>query len=151
MSPWRQPADAGVGISAAGYAIHVENRREDIMSVTDPGRGTTRAATPEVRGRTADSFERPRRVWQETKPSFMTTEFWGALAGIAALIVIYNLTDNPSLTLWRTALLCTALGAAYIISRGWAKAGSHDDRWMMMDRDRNDRDRYDRDRESQRF
>jgi hypothetical protein len=62
-------------------------------------------------------------------------------------------TDNPSLTLWRTALLCTLLGAAYIISRGWAKAGSHDDRWMMSERsggyDR-DRDR-ERERDPQRF
>jgi hypothetical protein len=57
----------------------------------------------------------------------MTTEFWAMLAGIAALIVVYNAADNPDLTLWRTCLLSTIIASAYIISRGWAKSGSHAD------------------------
>jgi hypothetical protein len=51
------------------------------------------------------------------------------LAGIAALIVVYNAADDPSLNLFRTCLLCTMAGAAYVVSRGWAKSGSHDDHW----------------------
>ena len=72
---------------------------------------------------------RPVRRWsRETKPSFMTTEFWAMLAGIAALVVVYNVADNPSLDLWRTCLLATIIATAYIVSRGFAKSGSDDRR-----------------------
>ncbi len=66
---------------------------------------------------------RTRKV-RETKPAFLTTEFWFAAGGIAALIVIYLVADNPDLDLFRTALLATLIGVAYIVSRGLAKAGS---------------------------
>jgi hypothetical protein len=66
----------------------------------------------------------PTRKVRETKPAFLTTEFWFAVGGIAALIVIYLIEDDPSLDLFRTALLATLIGVAYIISRGLAKAGS---------------------------
>ena len=70
---------------------------------------------------------RPVRRWsRETKPSFMTTEFWAMLAGIAALVIVYNVADNPSLDLWRTCLLATIIATAYIVSRGFAKSGSED-------------------------
>ena len=36
----------------------------------------------------------PRPWTRETKPSFMTTELWAALGGVAALIIVYNLADN---------------------------------------------------------
>ena len=66
----------------------------------------------------------PTRKVRETKPAFLTTEFWFAAGGIAALIVIYLVEDDPSLDLFRTALLDTLIGVAYIVSRGLAKAGS---------------------------
>jgi hypothetical protein len=66
----------------------------------------------------------PTRKVRETKPAFLTTEFWFAAGGIAALIVIYLVEDDPSLDLFRTALLATLIGVAYIVSRGLAKAGS---------------------------
>jgi hypothetical protein len=66
----------------------------------------------------------PTRKVRETKPAFLTTEFWFAVGGIAALIVIYLVEDDPSLDLFRTALLATLIGVAYIVSRGLAKAGS---------------------------
>ena len=70
---------------------------------------------------------RPVRRWsRETKPSFMTTEFWAMLAGIVALVIVYNVADNPSLDLWRTCLLATVIATAYIVSRGFAKSGSDD-------------------------
>jgi hypothetical protein len=66
----------------------------------------------------------PTRKVRETKPAFLTTEFWFAIGGIAALIVIYLVEDDPSLDLFRTALLATLIGTAYIVSRGLAKGGS---------------------------
>jgi hypothetical protein len=66
----------------------------------------------------------PTRKVRETKPAFLTTEFWFAVGGIAALIVVYLVEDDPSLDLFRTALLATLIGVAYIVSRGLAKAGS---------------------------
>ena len=94
------------------------------MSVTDPGRTVTGT---EVRGRTTDSFIH--RDVRETKPSFMTTEFWAMLAGVVAIVVIYNTSDNPTFTLWRAAVLGTVLAIGYMVSRGLAKCGSGDTRW----------------------
>jgi hypothetical protein len=89
------------------------------MSMTEPGRT---AARTDVRGRTTDSF--PRRAIRETKPSFMTTEFWVMLLGVIAVVVIYNASDELSLTLWRASTLATVLAIGYMISRGLAKSGS---------------------------
>ena len=102
------------------------------MSMTN--RGTSESYGTATGATSATAAHRPvqkRRVRElrETKPSFMTTEFWAMVVGIAALIVLYNVTDNPDLTLWRTCLLCTIGAAAYIVSRGWAKSASHDDHW----------------------
>jgi hypothetical protein len=89
--------------------------------------------TTEVRGTTSDSFDDARDVYtpkvSETKPSLATTEFWAMLIGIAALIVVYNRADDPSLNLWRTCLLATIGASAYFISRGLAKSGSRNERW----------------------
>jgi hypothetical protein len=73
---------------------------------------------------------------RETKPSFMTTEFWAMLIGVAAIVVIYNAAADTSLNLFRASLLATSLAVGYMVSRGLAKAGSHDDRWnTYRDRD----------------
>jgi len=66
----------------------------------------------------------PRPRVTETKPSFLTTEFWAAVGGVVALIVVYNVAADTSLDLWGVSLLCTLLGMAYIVSRGLAKSGS---------------------------
>ena len=69
----------------------------------------------------------------ETKASFKTTELWAAIIGVVALIIVYNASSDLSLDLFRACLLCTVLGAAYIVSRGFAKSGSrpeqHDHDW----------------------
>ncbi len=91
------------------------------MSLADTG-----SARTEVRGRTTDTF---RREFRETKPSFMTTEFWAMLVGVIALVVTYNVSEDGSLNLFRASLLATMLAVGYIVSRGLAKAGSHDDHW----------------------
>jgi hypothetical protein len=106
------------------------------MSINDPSPTRTTMTPPasEVRGRATESLPRPRmRDLRETKPSFMTTEFWAMVAGIVALVVVYNVSDEPSLDLWRTCLLATVIASAYMVSRGIAKAGSHDDKWVEPD------------------
>jgi hypothetical protein len=108
------------------------------MSMTDrpTDMGATHTGTAEVRGRATDTFERrPLRSLRETKPSFMTTEFWLMIIGVAGLIGLYNYTDNPSLDLWRTCVLCSLIATGYIVSRGLAKSGTI----------RRDYDSYDRD------
>lgn len=92
-----------------------------MSTMSDPADTRT---TAEVRGRTSDTFAERMASIKETKPSFMTTEFWLMIIGVAALIVTYNVTDNPSLDLWRTCLLCALIGTAYIVSRGLAKSGT---------------------------
>ena len=92
---------------------------------------TQRAADVRDRGgQQSRRLEHAAHVQDETKPSFMTTEFWAMVAGIVALIVVYNVADDPSLDLFRTCLLCTLAGMAYVVSRGLAKSGAgrrHDD------------------------
>jgi choline-glycine betaine transporter len=87
-------------------------------------------------GRAATYTAAAHRSLRETKPSFMTTEFWAMVAGLVALVVLYNVTDNPDMTLWRTCLLMTVIASAYIVSRGWAKSGSHADHWESDNRSR---------------
>ena len=66
------------------------------MSMTDPARGTsdpgraaaTTTGSTEVRGRATESFARRRRDLRETKPSFMTTEFWMTIAGVVGTLLI---------------------------------------------------------------
>lgn len=99
------------------------------MSITDPNRtSVTHANTPDPlahRERHTDTFRAP--SWRETKPSARTTELWFTLAGFAVLAVIYNASRDASLDLFRACVLGTVIAAAYIVSRGLAKAGSHDD------------------------
>ena len=71
-----------------------------------------------------DTFTDRWATIRETKMSFATTEFWAMIVGVAGLIVLYNVTDNPSLDLWRTCLLCSLIATAYIVSRGLAKSGA---------------------------
>jgi hypothetical protein len=75
---------------------------------------------------TRDDSDRHDHGWtaHETKASFKTTELWAAIVGVVALIVVYNASSDLSLDLFRACLLCTVLGAAYIVSRGIAKSGS---------------------------
>jgi len=92
------------------------------MSMTDRAPGTA----TEVRGTTTDTFVEPRRR-RETRLFARTSEFWAAVAGIAAVVAIYNAAADASLDLWRACLLGTMIGIAYIVSRGIAKAGSQHD------------------------
>jgi hypothetical protein len=72
----------------------------------------------------------------ETRRSFKTTEFFAMLAGIAA-VVIAGYASDDSLDVARIWTLVTVILSAYMISRGLAKAGSHD--WHGRDLGRDDR------------
>ena len=58
----------------------------------------------------------------ETKLSFKTTEFWAMAGVIAAILIAAAISD--SLDDVRAWTLVTVVAAAYIVSRGLAKAGS---------------------------
>jgi hypothetical protein len=93
------------------------------MSMTDQN--------PTHRSETDPRLRRPetvrRTAQRETKPSPKTTELWLTILGVAVLTVVYNASHDASLNLFRACLLGTVMAAAYIVSRGFAKAGSHDD------------------------
>ena len=90
------------------------------MSMTDQA---TNGRT-EVRGRPTENFTARRR---ETKLFAKTSEFWAMLVGVIAVAAVYNAAADTSLDLFRASLLATILGTAYIVSRGFAKAGARDD------------------------
>jgi hypothetical protein len=93
------------------------------MSMTD--QNSTRRIDTDPRARRPETFRRT--ALRETKPSPKTTELWLTIIGVAVLTVVYNASHDASLNLFRACLLGTVMAAAYIVSRGFAKAGSHDD------------------------
>jgi hypothetical protein len=81
------------------------------------------------------------RLTTETKQAFKTTEFWAMVALIVAVLVASRVVgdDNgnaegadqfPAVRAW---LYVTIIGAAYMVSRGLAKAGSRDPYWADED------------------
>jgi hypothetical protein len=71
---------------------------------------------------------RPRRVYPiETKPFFLTSEFAGALLAIFGIAI--TAASSDSFGAWRAWVLISGIVAAYLLSRGIAKAGtrSHSD------------------------
>ena len=63
----------------------------------------------------------------ETKPSFLTTEFYAMLGSIAAILVAAAYLDNFDAP--RAWTLVAAVAIGYMVSRGLAKSGSaHRDR-----------------------
>ena len=86
-------------------------------------------ATPEITTddrRLAASQPRVTRR-EETKASFLTTEFWAMIGVIAAILVAAQQADNFDAPLAWTLVAAVAIG--YMVSRGLAKSGSaHRDR-----------------------
>jgi hypothetical protein len=63
----------------------------------------------------------------ETKPSFLTTEFYAMVGSIAAILAAAAQADNFDAPLAWTLVAAVAIG--YMVSRGLAKSGSsHRDR-----------------------
>jgi hypothetical protein len=62
------------------------------------------------------------RVWEETKPSFKTTELIVLVATVAGVLVASTMDDSLN-TLWAW-ILVASLSIGYMLSRGLAKSGS---------------------------
>jgi len=82
------------------------------------------AATETIsdRSRTTASQPASRRMHDETKPSFLTTEFYAMVGLIVALLIAAKVSD--SLDDVRAWTLIAAVGIGYMLSRGLAKSGS---------------------------
>ena len=102
--------------------IRIKRVRREEPVPTSSGVAETRAPEP-VRG--VGLPARLGRDARETKPFYLTSEFLLALLTIAALIIAGYAGDDE-LNTWRTWLLVATVASAYILSRGIAKAGSHD-------------------------
>ena len=104
------------------------------MSTTDPTVSTPRTRTrSSVAETTTGTLDTPSvsyrtRELRETKAFHRTSEFWLTIAGIVAVLIAGYASDD-SLDVYRTWTLVAVIAAAYIVSRGLAKAGSHDDHW----------------------
>ena len=79
-------------------------------------------------GRTGVTSARTSRVTRdETKPSFLTTEFYAFVASVAAVLIAAAQADNFDAP--RAWTLVAALAVGSMVSRGLAKSGSaHRDR-----------------------
>lgn len=75
------------------------------------------------------------RLTSETKHAFKTTEFWGMAAIVAGILAASWLVGDgdgggadafPAVRAW---LYVAIVGSAYMVSRGLAKAGSHEPYW----------------------
>jgi hypothetical protein len=62
------------------------------------------------------------RAWEETKPSFKTTELIVLVATVAGVLVASTMDDSLN-TLWAW-ILVASLSIGYMLSRGLAKSGS---------------------------
>ena len=73
------------------------------------------------------------RLTTETKHAFKTTEFWAMVAIAASILIASWIVDDgdggdafPAVRAW---LYVAIVAAAYIVSRGLAKAGSREPYW----------------------
>lgn len=81
-------------------------------TITENDRRTRPGSTPSV----------ARKQHDETKPSFMTTEFYAMVGVIVALLVAAKASDSfGDVRAWT---LVSAVAIGYMISRGLAKSGS---------------------------
>jgi hypothetical protein len=110
------------------------------MSTMDTERMERRGAEPEGGDRSGfrETMGEPREWFayrrpQETKPFFLTSEFLILLAAVIGILGAASEAENLDAS--RAWLLVTIVAAAYMVSRGLAKAGT---------RHPGDRDRWDR-------
>ncbi len=78
------------------------------------------------RGAARSDVSRERRTSTETKAFYKTSEFMVWLISVAGVLVVTYIDDSASLSNWHGWLLVTILSAAYMFSRGIAKAGSRE-------------------------
>lgn len=75
---------------------------------------------------TRSRVERPRASWAETKPSFLTTEFY-AMIGVIVATVVAGESNGSWHDRWVWQVVA-AVAIGYMLSRGLAKSGSADRR-----------------------
>jgi hypothetical protein len=75
-------------------------------------------------------FFDPWNLGEETKPFFLTSEFWVGVLTVVTLLIATTAKNYDAPRAWT---LVTVVAAAYIVSRGLAKSGSR-----FYDRDRKD-------------
>ena len=84
------------------------------------------------------------RLTTETKHAFKTTEFWAMVALIVGILIAAwvvggdetgtgGSADGDAFPAARAWLYVSIVGAAYMVSRGLAKAGSRDPYWADSD------------------
>ena len=78
--------------------------------------------TEERRLEKSQATSQPTVTREETKASFLTTEFWAMIGVIAAVLVAAQQADNFDAP--RAWTLVAAVAIGYMVSRGLAKAGS---------------------------
>lgn len=64
--------------------------------------------------------------YTETKSWFRTSEFWFALIGVVLILLLAYGDGGDSISREDGLRFATALGVAYVVSRGLAKAGSQE-------------------------
>ncbi|MDQ3778748.1 MAG: hypothetical protein M3310_07820, partial [Actinomycetota bacterium] len=105
---------------------------EPMSTTYDPDQQTTQTAyrtSGESQGRQQSWADQPwlgygRRPWSETKPFFMTSEFLAFVLGAVGVLLAAVIADNFDAP--RAWLYVSIIVAAYIVSRGLAKAGTRD-------------------------
>ena len=66
---------------------------------------------------------RPRRIYPiETKPFFLTSEFFASLAAVLGIAI--TAASSDSFGAWRAWILITAITVGYLVSRGISKSGT---------------------------
>ena len=63
----------------------------------------------------------------ETKPFFLTSEFWGSIAAIVGLAIAAGASESVDARLFW--ILASAITIGYVISRGIAKSGTNSRSW----------------------
>jgi hypothetical protein len=92
---------------------------------TETGRGSVRVGSDRHEDDAVEPiFGYGRRPYAETKPFFLTSEFLTLVVSVVSIAIAMGVLDNFDAN--RGWLLITILVAAYMVSRGIAKAGSRD-------------------------
>lgn len=136
MAPW-WGLDSGDGDGAsvrnqqaASAARHEEGTQQ--MSTVQREEYTTQVGGP-MYGQGPWGYGRGLRQQFpiETKPFFLTSEFWGSVALIVALAIGAGTSDDIDARLFW--ILATAVTVGYVVSRGIAKSGTKSRSWDPRD------------------
>ncbi len=115
--PWR----------AGGEDVHEEEETREMSTVSRDEYGT-QPRGPMMAPRYGYGGMGLRQAFPiETKPFFLTSEFWGTLALIVGLAIAAGTSESIDARLFWT--LATGLTAAYVLSRGIAKSGTKSRSW----------------------